>query len=220
MSSEKPIIFTDWSVRAILENRKTQTRRAVKPPHAGLLYDFGDARVDGWTLEGVNPLTGTGKGEQYLHVAYTHPDDGWPESRRDRTYERVLCPYGSPGGHLWVQEAWDECADKCRGYFCLYRAGMDQEEMKIWDWRRPSKMPCEYSRLTLEITAIRVERLQTITYQEACAEGCGEPDVLNGQERMINVRHDFINKWNAIHQKDGHAWESNPWAWVIEFQKL
>ena len=185
---ERPIIFSGPMVRAILEGRKTQTRRVVKPQH--------DCRYDG-----LAPA------REYLgrkHLGSWGAYFGWAF---------VPCPYGQPGDQLWVREAW--------GYDCdrnlVFRA--DGELAEVNRWRPSIHMPSWASRITLEVTDVRVERVQDISDLDALAEGIqviGRTEV-NDLSRG-KFRHAFRALWDSINAKRGHGWDKNPWVWVVQFR--
>ena len=182
---ERPIIMTGESVRAILEGRKSQTRRTVHPQPAGA-----------WAAPG-----------------------------------KTGCPYGQPGDRLWVREKlerMDRAPDnpypkiiydatrtampikagmRCDGY-CL---------AAVWPWKStvlsPVRMPRWASRLTLEITELRVQRVQEITPADAMAEGA-----LLEEDGWHNPDIWFSDLWDRLNAKRGYSWESNPWVWAITFK--
>ena len=160
---ERPIIFSSPMVRAILDGRKTQTRR-----------------VYGKTLK---------------------------------------CQYGVPGDRLWVRE---KLRPNGKGCTVVYEADglpvMVDGESADWRWNvnsiAPRYMPRWASRITLEITDVRVQRLQEISESDAIAEG------IDGTDYLSPVA-GFIDLWHAIHKNDGpHGWEENPWVWAISFVVL
>lgn len=203
---ERPILFSGPMVRAILEGRKTQTRQVVKlRDPSGTYSAFGD--------------------------------DGWPESA-DKAGEwyRDPCPYGVPGDRLYVREnlRWERGAsDVIHGVemhdpaTLLYEAddspvlGGDGGEYEAFGRRCrrdvvPSiHMPRWASRITLEVTGIRVERVQAISEADAVAEGCGI-DV--GLDDPYAARKEFTNVWDAINGRE--SWNANPWVWVVEFKRV
>lgn len=167
---ERPIIFSGPMVRAILEGRKTQTRRVVK-----------DDTMLAWLNcdNVVKPIND--------HVAH------------------LGCPYGQPGDRLWVRETF--CPDYDPP---IYKADEDQAKIA---WKPSIHMPRWASRITLEITAVRVERLQDISDADALAEGC-EPF----RENDMNAIDAYADLWADINGPEN--WEANPWVWVIEFKKV
>lgn len=217
---ERPILFSGPMVRAILEGRKTQTRRVVKlppaPNHLGV-----------W-----EPTTFGGEG-LYLNKRCTKPASIQEQVaiEHTRTGDCVLCPYGVPGDRLWVRETWIEgfptgqpncwscirptdCADNGKPF---YRAdGGDPVDGPQRPWCRSIFMPRWASRITLEVTDVRVQRVQEISEEDANAEGMvGSP--LHGK---FWYRENFAGLWDTINAKRGHPWASNPWVWAITFQRL
>lgn len=188
---ERPILFSGMMVNAILEGRKTVTRRVIKP----------------------QPLHDCTHGDYYKGtqiIGHTFDDGLGPRK----------CQYGLVNDRLWVRETWQKAHVNCWGglpktvdpndpeYAAYYRSGFDRSEPSGW---RPSIfMPRWASRLTLEIISIRVERLQDITPSEVRKEGL--PDLDAGAVGA------FARMWSEINPK--YPWQSNPWLWVIEFKKL
>ncbi len=215
---ERPILFSGEMVRAILAGRKTQTRRVVRiPERPGLVAHPEDAFPD----------PGLGGGG-YLHVPYT--------SATDRYTHRVWYPYGI-GTRLWVRETWatwPEGEIRIRHTDTLYRA--DEPRTAVQRWRPSTQMPRWASRITLEVTAVRAERLHDITEEDACAEGVeasattwvrhepngdwelsAEPFDGATPERAT-ARDVYERLWHAINGKRA-PWSSNPWVWVVSFRK-
>ncbi|MFA5943227.1 MAG: hypothetical protein WC876_02035 [Candidatus Thermoplasmatota archaeon] len=189
---ERPILFSAPMVRAILEGRKTQTRRIVKPqppPEVGAV--FLDECSEGLCCVGYR---GPGQTEWV--------SGGW----------QPTCPYGEdgrsadgePATRLWVRETWAEI-----GPGIIYRAS-DEDHNPGQLWRPSIFMRRAASRIDLEVTGIRVERLQAISEADAKAEGVDSMPALP-------ARHAFANLWNAINGKRA-SWDSNPWVWVVEFR--
>jgi len=222
---ERGIIFTGESVRAIIAGRKTQTRRVM----TSRPEEYSDIRV-----EAFSPARADRNGELFaskeIFGAYS-TDGEWG----------LACPYGAPGDRLWVRETW------CRAYDLdteqpveppqyLYRAtedrhvvhyegGENQDGTERSPWRSPLLMPRLASRLTLEVVAVRVERVQEIS--EAGAEAEGADPIEDGEmypdgtsNRWLSYRDGFRNGWDRINGKrPGCAWSDNPWVWVVEFRK-
>lgn len=209
MATERPILFRGPLVRAILEGRKTQTRRPVKPqPEPG----------------------------QEIRRR-THPLTDWWLVKNDRlnTWQGIKCPYGQPGDRLWVRETWCPARGlaSCVSWKILmsptgaalapgifYRADSEsiydrRDELR---WRPSIHMPRHFSRLTLEITGVRAERLQDISEDDYIAEGV-KRDALHGIGKSL-PRAYFVNSWNATYGARGLGWDANPWVWVIEFRRL
>lgn len=192
---DHPILFSGEMVRAILNGRKTQTRRIVKPQpdEDGICLDL--------------------ERNQYLDTS-------------ERVYR---CPYGMPGDRLWVREthmAFDRGRINYRADY-LQDPNGDREHGVVWT---PSiHMPRWASRLTLNITGIRVERLQDISDREpqndCTAEGvfhCGmklpryEEWSVSGFRSSEKLM--FHRLWDAINGVG--SWDSNPWVWVVEFDPI
>lgn len=194
---ERPILFSAPMVRAILDGRKTQTRRVVRGQVGAL--DRGQPTIVGGPA----------------------------------------CPYGAPGDRLWVRETWaaiDERGeavsrrtrhvDQNCGDRLVYRA---DDRVLTEQWRSPLFMPRWASRITLEVTTVRVERLQAITEEDACAEGVtqtdgrwwdGAPHAVKGTPRALpTAREAFADLWDAINGKRA-PWSSNPWVWVVSFRRV
>ncbi|MDQ4227037.1 hypothetical protein RBK84_21815 [Pseudomonas aeruginosa] len=203
---ERPILFSGPMVRAILEGRKTVTRRVVNPQP-----DFLGSMVD--------PNTPFKTLDAGLHA-------------------RITCPYGEPGDRLWVREAWAADAqvdaiaprDLSQGEPIWYPADFSVRQtgcsMISKGRGRPSiHMPRWASRILLEITAVRVERLQDISEEQALAEGVhGEPcDHARQACSDIGCWGDtakgaFGFLWEQLN--GAGAWQANPWVWVVEFKRV
>ncbi|ERY35750.1 hypothetical protein [Pseudomonas aeruginosa] len=201
---ERPILFNDQMVRAILEGRKTVTRRVVTPQP-----DFLGSMVD--------PNTPFKTLDAGLHA-------------------RITCPYGQPGDRLWVREAWAADAqvdaiapsDLSQGEPIWYPADLSVRQTgcsMISKGRvRPSiHMPRWASRILLEITAVRVERLQDISKEQAKAEGVrdvgeGSFDVEDSKHFAADPRESFASLWSSINGES--SWDANPWVWVVEFKRV
>lgn len=160
---ERPILMSAPMVRAILEGRKTQTRRVAK-------------------------IT----------------------SR---------CPHGVPGDRLWVRETCERrpfCAGSkaiCVAYSADGESVLDPVgfDYSCW-WKRGEKLPSIFmprwaSRITLEVTGVRVERVQEINQVDALAEG-------------TQGKHSYAELWDSLNAKRGFGWDTNPWVWVLEFKRV
>lgn len=189
--SEKPILFSGAMIRAILDGRKTQTRRIVKmqPPtdkHVlARCVSSTDKRSEG-KLRWITPDGSEGTGF-------------------------FPCPYGQPGDRLWVRETWRGGSDSFSSGL-HYRADLD-EPGAPGQWTPSIHMPRWASRISLEVKAVRVERLQDISEADAEAEGVDSRG--DGSERY---RAAFRLLWCEIY---GHAsWDANPWLWCVEFTRV
>ena len=159
---------------------------------------------------------------QYMPPSRAADINGWNQMLR-------LCPYGQPGDRLWVREAflgWYKTADKSFSHVAAYRA--DGYELEAGErWTPSIHMPRAASRITLEVTGVRVDRLQDISEEDARAEGitdggclnCGNPETdcgcLNPQP---DARDSFVRLWQSINGPE--SWGANPWVWVVEFKRL
>lgn len=194
-TKERPILFSGPMVRAILEGQKTQTRRVVKP----------------------QPI-------KQHHIAHLN-DPGWSSifhvlTNRAVTVETLSCPYGQLGDRLWVREPWAEGRASGLIYY-LADEGMKYKKGACFDrWRPPIFMPKKHSRITLEVTGVRVERLHDISEEDARAEGVAAISVADvPRQAAWSDRQDFSRLWDSINAKRGFGWEKNPWVWVVEFGK-
>lgn len=215
--SERPIIFSAPMVRAILDGRKTQTRRVMNPqpvpdPHA--------TGKHWWECAAVRSMVEV---------------EDWMQDPRDPSQCYFFCPYGRPSDRLWVREAW-----RCHGgreyeyqrnrNAVIYRADDDGSTRydRTHDWRNALFMPRWASRLLLEVVSVRVERVQEITPHDVIDEGFDDPswwrEFRNSDGREL-IREDsaliaFEDTWNDLNAKRGYGWASNPWVWVIEFRRV
>ena len=210
---ERPILFSSEMVRAILEGKKSQTRRVVKDKHYtqwqidnGIPHNGQDSIVMDVNGETIIPLS-------YLKVIY--------DEHADRVGGRIFCPYGSEGDRLWVREVWLKQAGEI-----TYRTDLGELVAKSalykGSWKSPRFMPRWASRITLEITNIRVERLQEITGRDAIAEGMLPEgtmltDLIHSADDPIEQ---FAQLWDSLNAKRGYSWESNCWVWCISFRKM
>lgn len=227
----RPILFRGPMVRAILDGRKTQTRRVIAPEHAPtavLKYDTPGVQV---ILEGGSVLTHwlEFRPETSALIEFRRPGmRSWtptparlrrelrrhPKGHRwSYTEAAGLCPYGVPGDRLWVRETWMPAMD-AGGGLVRYAADYDdagREHMaSLQRWRPSIHMPRQASRLTLEVVSVRVQRLQEISEEDARAEG-----VLADYERAVaagatvtddipNARRLFARVWDSINgQREG-----------------
>jgi hypothetical protein len=202
MSKQRPILFSTPMVQAILEGRKTQTRRVIKPQPA-----VGEARYDG-----TSDLDMDGKLYHFLE----HIEQGQP---LERYYNLGQCPYGQPGDMLWVRETWALLSDEPLPTQYLYKAS--DKPTPGTRWKPSIHMPKEACRLFLRITNVRVERLQKISRQDAAAEGvCIENPLQRfpGYQTHRWPEENFQKLWESISGEQ--SWLDNPWVWVVEFEKL
>ena len=234
---ERPILFRGLMVRALLEGRKTQTRRIVKPQPVG--GDRIHESEDGWVVGRMRDS-----------------ENAWGE---------LHCPYGVPGDRLWVRERWrigawdenegriaidyadgpdkrwrsDQTDDDGEKFNRLWQGSCDELHRKRiladsngqyhWKpgesplrWRSGRFMPRWASRITLEVTDVRVHRLQEISDEDAIAEGLIEHGSgflgFHGGPWQRHPEDAYSNLWDSINGPG--SWASNPWVWAITFRRI
>lgn len=189
-------------VKAILEGRKTQTRRVIKPQPE-------QDNFMGWIIDSTRRDVKQG-------------DAMWGEI--DSSYRR--CPYGQVGDRLWVRETFISglgVGGYVKGYNpdinsdaptvdIIYRADDGPNERTAGPWKPSIFMPRWASRITLEITNVRVERVQGISGIDAIREG-----IPNGAYAVNPVK-SFERLWDSINAKRGYGWDVNPWVFVVDFK--
>lgn len=232
---ERPILFSGSMVRALLDGRKTMTRRVVKPQPEG-----EPRSTEEWArrLAGANVRWDRVITERDIqNKAERLRGRLFPFSRPDsESLTALRCPFGRPGDRLWVRETWAslrftrdwetgyidgwEEAANLRNGTVVYDAddhGFDDNgagaENRGFRWRPSIHMPRWASRITLEITEVRVERVQAITSADARAEGC------EASERESETDA-FHRLWDSLNAPRGYSWESNPWVWVLTFRRI
>jgi len=195
----RPILFKGEMVRAILAGRKTQTRRIVKPQPIPFQPNYPHPEAE--CLAAI--------GKPWMPVGGVN-------------VERWKCPHGSIGDRLWVRETFqtgEYAQNEPRG--AVYRAtNPDWQTQEGWKWKPSLFMPRSLSRITLEITGVRCERLQNISEADAKAEGCdGNCPVgyIPAHQKSPCV-YRYAQLWESIN--GAGSWSENPWVWVIEFKKL
>ncbi|MFJ5159481.1 hypothetical protein ACIP6T_09910 [Pantoea sp. NPDC088449] len=225
---ERGIHFNSEMVRAVMEGRKVQTRRIMKVQPES--HQFGLLRITDSTKRG--------------DIGKYH----WAESNATGVHTRSAlfsCPFGAVGDRLWVRETWaDVNHEGCPAV--AYRADGEVRDLnedegeeddpnleKYWfanwypdlingtegRWTPSIHMPRWASRITLEITGVRVERLNSMTESDALAEGCnGGHDSIPGYMYSATPHEHFHHVWQSIYGAD--SWQANPWVWVIEFKRV
>jgi hypothetical protein len=212
---EHPILFSGPMVRALLLGTKTQTRRVVRLPS-----DRGAWEASTLGGPGVRHSDGTPAAEFTCLWNTT-------------TGKALACPYGAPGDRLWVREAWSYFGGAEYLYqqdreSVVYRTDGEEQNGRGWTWRPSIHMPRWASRITLEVTEVRVQRLQDISEEDAQAEGAPrdhEPcDHIRRSCEDIGClgptyRASFCELWDSING-DRTPWKSNPWVWAISFRMV
>ncbi|MDR1889342.1 MAG: hypothetical protein LBQ81_08225 [Zoogloeaceae bacterium] len=216
---ERPIIFSAPMVRTILEDRKNMTRQVINYlPGFRMITEFKPSDTPGykWTFRDIQMM--------------------WHDIKE------LECPYGKPGDRLWVKEtfATKSLVGNSIMSYPIYRA--DGERMGV-KWAPSIHMPRWASRILLEITDVRVDRLQDITEEDAIAEGIKKLSKDNGRtwkygipdndglpgndnhgwpwQEWCNTPIDAFRKlWDSINSARGYGWKENPWVWVIEFRRI
>jgi len=221
---ERPILFNGAMVRALLAGTKTQTRRVVK-------------KSESWPMSAVRATMLESRGTAMA-----------VDAQRLTYGPEIKCPYGQPGDRLWVRETWQgpllqefeidadpdwHYASHIHQYqnpaHCEYAADggpspeyTDADDVMRQGWRPSIHMPHWASRITLEITSVRVERLQDISEADALAEGIvRQPDGGYGLADTTHYHHtdpsqSYLSLWEAINGEG--SVEANPWVWVVEFR--
>lgn len=201
---EIPILFSTPMVKAILEGRKTQTRRILKkqPPPGYERHCWYNAPRYGFTHDPA-------------------PSDNW---------HTIKSPFGKIGDILWVRETWQAegmpIAPEGDHDELIYRYKATEKEDLLSKWRPSIFMPKNAARIWLQVIDIRVERLQDISENDATAEGI---KVINGKYKnywdsadrfptWAHARQSFKTLWQVINSEE--SWEANPWVWVILFKVL
>ena len=204
----KPILFNTEMVRAILDGRKTCTRRVIKPqPQSRLCYTYAGSHkgcIGKWTY----PNRGAHEfwGEEYKLA----------ENIKDEELSKQWNPPYHTDDIMYVRETWKKAPN---GYY-YYEDWQRNDIADVTKWKPSIHMPKKAARIWLKVTDVRVERLQEITSEQISREGVEVeyPHVLNGEEK----RYAFSTLWNSTIKKsdiDRYGWDANPWVWVIEFER-
>lgn len=230
---ERPILFSAPMVRAIRDGRKTQLRRVVKPQPP--------------SVESVSAIAGIGFSiftDEHTPGKFRVAGPVWCVRDLMGREPEWKCPYGIPGDRLWVRECWTPDhrdfyphfpavykADAAYDYDRNEKGEVYSPEQKSWypyRWRPSIHMPRWASRITLEVVAVRVERLQEISEADSLAEGIhqfGELEIYGYDPKgtpgtMIGATatEAFFWLWQQINSLE--SWSANPWVWVVEFRKL
>lgn len=248
--NERPILFSGEMVRAIIQDRKTMTRRV-----SGL--EDVNKDPDAWTFKKVGDLGWMAKKRyQGRFGAYFESDKIEP---RTISICPQVCPYGRPGDRLWVRETWrceelesgldgvrfkadgsfraiENTPDAADAWVLAFRPGMQGvkrvgQAAKEGKWRPSIYMPRWASRITLEILNVRVERLQCISKEDARAEGMSGAWLWSKARNARHPEHfvrgvlspqvaNFSVLWDELNGPRGFGWDANPWVWVIEFKRV
>ncbi|MEH5098929.1 morphogenetic protein [Atlantibacter hermannii] len=209
---ERGMIFNGEMVRAILDGRKTQTRRIISERHLNLI-DLGS------------------------QIGECYPLECGIDHENSQSYYREHCQFGKPGDRIWVRETYqgplfdyehmeaylEDSSKFEKPDFCVYKAdGKPAPEFSDADdnlhccWRPSIHMPRWASRILLEITDVRVERLASISQEDAAKEGYpANPEPYGGSmDKWLWFR----QLWDSIYPEQ--SFSHNPWVWVIEFKRV
>jgi hypothetical protein len=227
---EGPILFNGEMVRAILEGRKTQTRRTMKSQ---------PSRDTRGTMSKVFPANAnfddgravyrcpSGKPGDRLWVRETwrpyswYPNEWTVQFKADNKVSDIAIP-DTLKGLDWHDRLIEQLSDEC------ISAGMelDDDGLFQWDgvdnpikWRPSIHMPRWASRITLEVTDVRVQRVQEISEEDAQAEGVIQSCACSPDQEW-NYRGGFLSLWHSIYAKHGFGWDVNPWVWAITFGRV
>lgn len=200
-----PILFSTPMVQAILDGRKTQTRRVAKLQPDGLQMKIDNVCRD-----------------------WNHIFKGYPKDRDIDIWSFGKCPYGKVGDILWVRESFYEPLFLGLNGKYYYKADV---ETQGWDfkWKPSLFMPKDACRIFLQVKSVRVEQLQSISETAAHNEGVAEIQADDDMPRglwksydskrgyTLSARASFESLWNSINGIE--SWSQNPWVWVVEFER-
>ena len=181
---ERPILFSAPMVRALLAGTKTQTRRIVKRLPLRINREINEMEVDVANIE---------NGE---------------------FAKRVPCHMGKPGDRIYVRETWQVAGGNSGIWYAATDSKTDEGNSPVTNWRPSTHMPKELARIWLEITGVRVERLQDISTEDCISEGLNT--TLREYDAEVNLRDQFQELWEST----GGDWAANPWVWAIDFKVL
>lgn len=200
MRRELPILFNTEMVRAILDGRKSCTRRIIKPqPQSRLCYTFAGGNCGTWGYP--SKTAHESWGDEYR----------LPDGITDEELQRRWKPPYRADDILYVRETWSPVFVRPRRY--LYKVECKEAENLPIKWHPSIHMPKEAARIWLKVTDVRVERLQDMTDDDAEAEGCFD---------YTSTALGFPDVWDSTIKKsdlDRYGWDANPWVWVIEFER-
>ncbi|HBY9530469.1 hypothetical protein AB9B74_08120 [Klebsiella aerogenes] len=222
---ERGMIFNGEMVRAILDGRKTQTRRIMKVQPEPSKSRPGDFWFSSKKLESM------------VHISDFAPGNS-PIADYHLFIQEHCCPFGAVGDRIWVRETWARYNIDQNSHDLAYRATTPADWPEEGRWRPSIHMPRWASRILLEITNVRIERLNAISPEDAESEGLEctnftgfgdepglpsypEPDVYFDplkKQRKEYPPEAFAGLWESIYGEG--SWKANPWVWVIEFKRV
>jgi hypothetical protein len=216
-AKERPILFSGSMVSAILDGRKTVTRRPIKPSMRGFDVSFELHQQEDGSWRPMHTFDESCMDDQGTE----HP---------------VICPYGKPGDRLWVRETWycdhfevmrgpylkpadlDVTEARSDGTLVYAADGLTPFEADQPAWKPSIHMPRWASRILLEVTDVRVELLQDISEEQAEAEGVGFLRHAPDADETLTAAQLFECLWSSINGDE--SWIGNPWVWVVEFKRV
>lgn len=195
----KPILFSTPMVQAIMDGRKTMTRRVIKDVPSE--YDF------------TGRVIATNEDNRRLKGCLSFGFDNAPDI--------YISPLYEPGDVLWVRETWQTVpSESGDGYAYVYKAsdnGQDwQNNTEGWTWRPSIFMPKKATRIFLKVKGVWAERVQEISREDVIGEGfrINSPAIFSKGYKGA-----FQLLWDSLNAKRGYGWDSNPWVWVISFER-
>lgn len=217
---ERPILFSGPMVRALLDGRKTQTRRVMK--------------------QAVGPSLSVGIDDETAVAELSWLYGDGPGHEVHERIQKVPCPYGAPGDRLWVRETCraEELPDGLdgvrysadRAFVAIPGSAADRWiGLNAYRGQKGAVVPAIHmprwaSRITLEVTGVRLERLQRITEEDAEAEGTAPAWIDADDNETVHAaakptyRQGFARLWRDINGAE--SWSANPWVWVVEFKVI
>ena len=217
-----PILFSSPMVRALLNGRKTQTRRVFKPRG----FEFYTHPVSGDRFNQYRPYRDGSWDESRISSSGSMEPFGWGE------HLYAYLPF-APGDRLWVRETLRASSnDQGSRWYGYAVDGTDVWPLAEWTKARDNivsiHMPRWASRLTLLVTDVRVQRLQEISEEDAVAEGCFKGKATGrvfesvtamrlGGAEWSSARYWFADLWDSLNAERGHAWDTNPWVVAVTF---
>lgn len=224
---ERPILFSSEMVRALLDGRKSQTRRVIKPQPPGRIFRkpscWNSASFeDEWVCPYGQPGDRLWVRECWRVGAWdTDTDSIAVDYRADNSCRKEWLEVPEHSEDMF-QRLWEQSTIDAE------RAGTKYDAEGEYHWK-PGESPCRWrpsihlprwaSRITLEITNVHVQRLQKISESDAKTEGvCCAPGYPHGsQDQQVGA---FRKLWDSINKPRGFGWDTNPWVWVVEFKRV
>lgn len=199
---EKPILFSSAMILAILSGKKSITRRVIKPQPDATVLSYYPGGITCGVLEDY---------ETGVRLGYGFEDE-------DRQWKSLA----APGDRLWVRETWQPARNGDTGEaMAIYKADWESngspQGPEGGKWKPSMFMPRWASRITLEVTEVRCERLHEISDADAIAEGI---EIDKEQFPCLVPRAAFKELWDSIHNKKASHWYSNPWVFCYTFRRL